>query len=346
MSHHVVSEVYKRQVGKMPRVPVLALMADKASDDGRGIWASKQTLADELGCSKQTIISAVDALIEDGLLIVEGEQPCANGHTILYRIDVDALEALPLVGCHARKESKKSTGQKSGPVKNVDPTGQKSGPHRSKILTQTILEPSLNLTPLPPDDGGKRDAVPIPDDWVCPEVDALPAKIGSLARQWPDGAYQSEGEAFRQYWRGRGQRRRDWAAIWAARVQARHEAVMRADKAGVRYCGSSSSPAVSADRPQVRAKRREDERSAELHDTLRERLGAGIWEPWFQPAALVFEDCGLIVVAPSAFHSSQIENHHGSDIEAALSAIGIGVDWVRFTAEAPKKAKSGDARRG
>lgn len=328
MSHHVVSEVYKRQVGKMPRVPLLALMADKASDDGRGIWASKQTLADELGCSKQTVITTVDNLIADGLLKVVGDRACSNGHTVEYRIDIDALEALPLVGCHARKASKKLTGQKSGPVKKIDPTGQKSGPDQSKVLTQTFLEPPLNKEPPSPLCRG-RESAPISDDWVLPEIGALPDAIGALARQWPPGAYRVEGDAFHQHWRGRGTKRRDWAASWAARVQSRHATVMRDAKAGVSFGGDVVALPAMARAP-VAAKAREDGRSAELHEAICAIVGPALAQQWFDPVALIFADGGLAVVAPSAFHAAQIEANHRAAIEAGLAEIGRGVEWMRI----------------
>lgn len=331
MSHHVVSEVYKRQVGKMPRVPLLALMADKASDDGRGIWASKQTLADELGCSKQTVITTVDNLIADGLLIVVGDRACSNGHTVEYRIDIDALEALPLVGCHQRKASKKLTGQKSGPVKKIDPTSQKSGPDQSKLLTQTSLEPSLKQEPPSPLGRGSERVV-ISDDWILPKIEDLPEPIAALARQWPAGAYQAEGAAFHQHWTGRGTKRADWGAAWAARVQSRHGAVMRDAKAGVSFGGT----VVALDavpKPPVKAKQREDSRSLELHEAIEVIVGRVVAAQWFDPIALIFAEDGLMVVAPSAFHAAQIEANHRAAIEQALSAIGRGVEWLRVTAE-------------
>jgi hypothetical protein len=73
-----------------------------------------------------------------------------------------------------------------------------------------------------------------------PAITDLPASIAALARQWPAGAYEAEGEAFHQHWLGRGHRRADWAALWASRVQARHDAVMRSAKAGVVYAAAGS----------------------------------------------------------------------------------------------------------
>ncbi|MFK4871641.1 helix-turn-helix domain-containing protein [Novosphingobium sp. ZW T3_23] len=146
MSNHLTSEVYKRQIGNIARKAVMVLMADKASDDGSGIWASKQRMADEIGASKQTVIATIKALIEDGLLREHGQRRCANGYTVEYAINVRVLRSLPLVKSHADDQSENLTGQGISPVKRADPTGQSPLPHRSENLTQTTLEPSLNLS--------------------------------------------------------------------------------------------------------------------------------------------------------------------------------------------------------
>lgn len=218
-------------------------------------------------------------------------------------------------------------------------------PHPCQNGTQTTNEPSMKQEPPNPLCRG-RERVPIPADWVLPGIDDLPPEIGALARQWPAGAYQAAGKAFHQHWRGRGTKRPDWSASWAARVQAQHEVVMRGAKAGVSYIGATAGGGVVADRPPVAAKAREDARSAELHDAVRETVGAAVWSQWFEPMALLFHDLGLMVVAPSRFHAAQIEANHRGTIDAALTTAGRGVDWVRVIAEQPAAAKKGAARRG
>ena len=350
MSNHLSSQVYKRNLGTLTRKAVMALLADKASDNGEGIWAAKQTMADELCTSKQTVITTIKGLVADDLLKEVGRRPCQNGYLVEYAINVKALMALALVKSHDDKEKKKGssslTGQAALPVKDFDPTGQAPLPDRSSCLTQTPLEPSLNRNPPNPPVGGKRASAPIPADWVLPGIDDLPPEIGALARQWPAGAYQAAGKAFHQHWRGRGTKRPDWSASWAARVQAQHEVVMRGAKAGVSYIGAAAGGGVVADRPPVAAKAREDARSVELHDAVRDTVGAAVWSQWFEPMALLFHDLGLMVVAPSRFHAAQIEANHRGTIDAALTTAGPGVDWVRVIAEQPAAAKKGAARRG
>ena len=63
VSNHLISATYKRDLRTPMRKSVMALFADKASDDGTGIYASKQTMADELCCSKQALLDTVDFCI-------------------------------------------------------------------------------------------------------------------------------------------------------------------------------------------------------------------------------------------------------------------------------------------
>ncbi|HWU03152.1 MAG TPA: DnaA N-terminal domain-containing protein, partial [Novosphingobium sp.] len=137
-----------------------------------------------------------------------------------------------------------------------------------------------------------------------------------------------------QYHRRNGSRRADWAALWAAWVARNHEAVMRQAKAGLGApTAPTAQPGPAAPIEHAGAKRHETARSAELHDALREMLGRDLWAAWIEPAALLFHDDGLRVVATSAFRRDQIEDRHLAAIRDALSVIGAGVDWVKVESE-------------
>lgn len=142
MSNHLISEVYKRQVGNIARKAVMGLLADKASDDGSGIWASKQRMADEIGASKQTVIATLKGLTADGLVREAGMRKCTNGYTVEYAINVAALKALPLVKSHQDDQSEDLTGQATSPVKGFDATSQILLPDQSEDLTQTLQNPN------------------------------------------------------------------------------------------------------------------------------------------------------------------------------------------------------------
>ncbi len=134
MSNHLISTTYKRDLRTPMRKSVMALLADKASDDGSGIYASKQTMADELCCSRKAILDTIKAFVDEGLLIEIGSRRVPNGFTVEYGIDVDALEALPLVKCHADRERRKSdpatsvTRKRQIPVSQGDPSPTVTSP--------------------------------------------------------------------------------------------------------------------------------------------------------------------------------------------------------------------------
>jgi hypothetical protein len=103
VSNHIHSLVSTRKVGSPTKKAVLLHMADKAADNGAGVWASKQTIADELELDRSTVIRAINSMIGEGLLAKIGVKPCQNGNTTEYQIDIEAVAALELVACHVRK---------------------------------------------------------------------------------------------------------------------------------------------------------------------------------------------------------------------------------------------------
>lgn len=118
MSNRVSVFVVKKRLGSAVRKAIMLYCADKASDDGRGIFTSKVTIAAELEIARSTVVSNINDLVDEGLLKVVGDRRHKNGFTVEYDIDLDALEALPNV----KEKSDELSGSR----------------------TQTILEPSLN----------------------------------------------------------------------------------------------------------------------------------------------------------------------------------------------------------
>ena len=144
MSRKVATLVYDRRIGSAARKAVLAYFADRADDYGRGIYSSKQTIADETELGRSTVIRVVNEFVEEGILKVAGSKPCRNGATTLYDIDLAAVESLPAARSGRRDQSQSGTSinrdqSQSGtrPVPERDPKQSQSG-------TQTVLEPSLN----------------------------------------------------------------------------------------------------------------------------------------------------------------------------------------------------------
>lgn len=92
MSRKLVTLVYERRCGSMLRKAVLACMADRANDNGAGVWMGKGRIADEIEASRKSVITCIQGLVADGILIDHGKK---HRSTYEYEINVRALMALP-----------------------------------------------------------------------------------------------------------------------------------------------------------------------------------------------------------------------------------------------------------
>ncbi len=183
MSNRLISEAYRRDLRTPMRKGVMALLADKADDDGTGIYASKQTMADELCCSKQAMLDTIKAFIAEGLLIEVGHRRVANGFIVEYGIVVSALEALPMVKSHADRLARQSgtlTGQRVAPVKEVD---------RSTPLTPPVQQ----VDPNPPEPSPSKASPSSEREQAQPQSGDAEGQGGdgpkpvSAKRRWPKG---------------------------------------------------------------------------------------------------------------------------------------------------------------
>lgn len=147
MSREVAKLIYSRKCGSMARKAVLAYFAERANDDGTEIWASKQRIALEIECSRQTVITTVKGLEADGLIHRTGERKTQGGHTVIYRIDLEAVAALE----PAKPDENQSTDlTASAPevVKEFDWSAKVVklfDTDQSNSLTQTVHEPSIEV---------------------------------------------------------------------------------------------------------------------------------------------------------------------------------------------------------
>lgn len=95
MSNLISASVQRRAVGSATRKSVLLYMADKAADDGSGIWTSKANIARDLELGIRAVQYAIRELVAAGLLIEIGQRDCKHGYTVEYGIMADAVGALP-----------------------------------------------------------------------------------------------------------------------------------------------------------------------------------------------------------------------------------------------------------
>jgi hypothetical protein len=164
MSRKVATLVYSKQVGSMARKAVLAYFADRANDDGSGIWTAKQRIADEIECSKQTVITTVKAMLADGLITESGRRPNGNGYTVEYAIDLAAVATLP----DAKRDDEEVqilTGQELDGSTPLTPRGQPALPKPS------LNRPSSSKATLSPKKRVRKSAPAfvLPDDIPADE---------------------------------------------------------------------------------------------------------------------------------------------------------------------------------
>lgn len=94
MSRKLVTLVYERRIGSLLRKAVLAYMADRANDNGTGVWVSKGRIAREIEASRSGVITAIKQMVEDGLLIDNGILNGRSTHD--YTLNLPAIRQLPM----------------------------------------------------------------------------------------------------------------------------------------------------------------------------------------------------------------------------------------------------------
>ena len=114
MSRKIVTLVYERRIGSLLRKAVLAYMADRANDDGSGVWVSKTRIAKEIEASRSGVISAIQSMEKDGLLFNHGM--LHNRSTYEYTVSISALKALPF----ANEDEEECENLHTDPCLNLD----------------------------------------------------------------------------------------------------------------------------------------------------------------------------------------------------------------------------------
>ena len=115
-------------------------LADKASDDGSGIWCSKGTIQRHTELGETTVKRTIRDFLKEGILVETGARGCKNGFTVVYRIDLARIEALELTA-----EPDIETGATVDPVQSGPGTGATvagvPGPPRPPNHPKTIHKP-------------------------------------------------------------------------------------------------------------------------------------------------------------------------------------------------------------
>ena len=94
MSWRIANECAERRFGSAARKQIIMFLADKASDDGSGIWCSKGTIQRHTELSESTVKRTIIDFLREGILIETGRRQCKNGYTVIYRIVLERVAAL------------------------------------------------------------------------------------------------------------------------------------------------------------------------------------------------------------------------------------------------------------
>ncbi|MCF6232381.1 MAG: hypothetical protein L3J36_04685 [Rhodobacteraceae bacterium] len=94
MSWRVANECAERKFGSAARKQIIMFLADKASDDGSGIWCSKGTIQRHTELGESTVKRTIGDFLKEGILIETGRRKCKNGFTVVYHISLAQIALL------------------------------------------------------------------------------------------------------------------------------------------------------------------------------------------------------------------------------------------------------------
>ena len=138
-------------------------LADKASDDGSGIWCSKGTIQRHTELGETTVKRTVREFLKEGILIETGARTCKNGFTVVYRIDLTKVEAL-----EPTAEPEIETGSTVAPVQSGPGTGATvagvPGPPRPPNHPKTIHKPPTRKREAAADEEAEKILAAYPPD--------------------------------------------------------------------------------------------------------------------------------------------------------------------------------------
>ncbi|MFC7703793.1 hypothetical protein ACFQXB_06265 [Plastorhodobacter daqingensis] len=140
MSWKIANLCADRVFGSAARKQIIMFLADKASDDGSGIWCSKGTIQRHTELGESTVKRTITDFLREGILVETGRRPCKNGFTVIYRIVLDRVMAL-----ESSAEPDEGTGSTVDPVQRDPGRGSRvdgvRGPGWTPNHPETIHKP-------------------------------------------------------------------------------------------------------------------------------------------------------------------------------------------------------------
>jgi hypothetical protein len=223
MSRKLVTLVYERRIGSMLRKAVLACMADRANDDGTGVWLSKGRIADEIEASRRAVITAIQEMVSEGILIDNGQRE--RGSTNDYSLNVPVIMALPSSreGCEnlhtpGRQRTKQGVQKVTPPVNPVhtpcEPSSHEPSFNRPLTTEAKASVPANGKSPSESKSTGRvrgiARAVSLPPNWTPNLTVMAYASKNGLSRE----EINHEADQFRNDAAAKGKRFKDWDAAF------------------------------------------------------------------------------------------------------------------------------------
>ncbi|RYG91075.1 hypothetical protein EU803_08205 [Loktanella sp. IMCC34160] len=172
MSWRVANACAERKFGSAARKQIIMFLADKASDDGSGIWCSKGTIQRHTELGESTVKRTIREFLKEGILVETGARGCKNGFTVVYRIDLAKVEALELTA-----EPDIETGATVDPVQTGPGTGATvtgvPGPQRPPNHPKTIQKPPTRERVVAEDEEAEKVLAAYPPDRVRGKAESL-----------------------------------------------------------------------------------------------------------------------------------------------------------------------------
>lgn len=172
MSWRVANACAERKFGSATRKQIIMFLADKASDDGSGIWCSKGTIQRHTELGETTVKRTIRDFLKEGILVETGARGCKNGFTVVYRIDLTRIEALELTA-----EPEIETGATVDPVRTGPGTGATvagvPGPPRPPNHPKTTHKPPTRKREGAEDEEAEKILASYPPDRLRGKAECL-----------------------------------------------------------------------------------------------------------------------------------------------------------------------------
>ncbi len=172
MSWRVANACAERKFGSATRKQIIMFLADKASDDGSGIWCSKGTIQRHTELGETTVKRTIRDFLKDGILVETGARGCKNGFTVVYRIELARIEARELTGEPDFETGAPVVPGQTGPGTGATVAGV-PGPPRPPNHPKTIHKPPTRKREAAADEEAEKILASYPPDRLRGKAECL-----------------------------------------------------------------------------------------------------------------------------------------------------------------------------